>query len=78
MSKQDIIRAWKDKEFRNSLSEVQRSKMPANPAGILEMSESALEMIVGGKPGGGGGGTGCGTGNNCTNCNRCSLYLSWI
>ena len=28
MSQQDIIRAWKDPEFRNSLSEEQRSQLP--------------------------------------------------
>ncbi|MDJ0570860.1 MAG: mersacidin/lichenicidin family type 2 lantibiotic [Pleurocapsa sp. MO_192.B19] len=59
MSQQDIIRAWKDKEFRNSLNEEQRSQLPENPAGILDMSDESLETIFGGAR------TGAGTGGNC-------------
>ncbi|MCP6760156.1 MAG: mersacidin/lichenicidin family type 2 lantibiotic [Fischerella sp. CENA71] len=66
MSQQDIIRAWKDAEFRESLSEEQRSQLPKNPAGIDEIPDESLETIVGGR--GCGGGTGCGTGGNCTCC----------
>ncbi|MDJ0570861.1 MAG: mersacidin/lichenicidin family type 2 lantibiotic [Pleurocapsa sp. MO_192.B19] len=78
MSQQDIIRAWKDEKFRNSLSEDQRSQLPENPAGILDMSDESLETIFGGavKTGAGTGGncctgdpdpthTGNGTGGNC-------------
>jgi len=67
MSQQDIIRAWKDEEFRNSLSEDQRSQLPENPAGIIEMADATLESVVGGQ-GGDGTGTGQGTGGNCTKC----------
>lgn len=66
MSQQDIIRAWKDPEFRNSLSEDQRSQLPENPAGILEMSDESLETIVGGRA----NHTGQGTGTNCCICRR--------
>ncbi|MBD2214123.1 mersacidin/lichenicidin family type 2 lantibiotic [Nostoc linckia FACHB-104] len=75
MSQQDIIRAWKDREYRESLSEEQRSNLPENPAGIAELSDEVLETIAGGRGGdggGGGGGTGCGTGGNCSKCNPCS------
>ncbi|MBD2166734.1 mersacidin/lichenicidin family type 2 lantibiotic [Calothrix membranacea FACHB-236] len=74
MSQQDIIRAWKDREYRESLSEEQRSNLPENPAGIAELSDETLETIAGGlmARGGDGGGTGCGTGGNCSKCNPCS------
>ena len=69
MSQQDIIRAWKDEEFRNSLSEEQLKQIPENPAGISKIPDESLESIVGGC----GGGTGCGTGGNCSCCgDRCT------
>lgn len=64
MSQQDIIRAWKDPEFRNSLSEDQRSQLPENPAGILEIPDESLETIVGGIA----NHTGHGTGTHCCVC----------
>jgi mersacidin/lichenicidin family type 2 lantibiotic len=48
MSNEDIIRAWKDEEFRNSLSEEQRSQFPENPAGIIELSDADMESVAGG------------------------------
>jgi mersacidin/lichenicidin family type 2 lantibiotic len=46
----DIIRAWKDKEYRMSLTEEQRSLLPDNPAGLagMELSDDDLKNIVGG------------------------------
>jgi mersacidin/lichenicidin family type 2 lantibiotic len=46
----DIIRAWKDKKYRMSLTEEQRSLLPDNPAGLagMELSDDNLENIVGG------------------------------
>ncbi len=32
----DIIRAWKDEDYRSSLSEEERNQLPENPAGQLE------------------------------------------
>jgi mersacidin/lichenicidin family type 2 lantibiotic len=54
----DIIRAWKDKEYRMSLTEEQRSLLPDNPAGLagMELSDDDLKNIVGG--GGGSKGDG--------------------
>ncbi len=71
MSNENIIRAWKDENFRNSLSEQERALLPENPAGMSELSDEALQTIAGGMMAGGGG-TGCGTGTNCTNCDPCS------
>ena len=45
---QDIIRAWKDKQFRDSLSEEQRAQLPANPAGLVEIDDEQLVQVAGG------------------------------
>ncbi|MEQ8756242.1 MAG: mersacidin/lichenicidin family type 2 lantibiotic [Coleofasciculus sp. G1-WW12-02] len=49
MSNIDIIRAWKDEEYRNSLSEEERSQLPENPAGMIELSDDAAQAVAGGK-----------------------------
>jgi len=36
MSEQDIIRAWRDPEYRLSLSETELSFIPPHPAGVSE------------------------------------------
>ena len=46
--KLDIVRAWKDESYRQSLSDEQASLLPANPAGELELNESDLEAVYGG------------------------------
>lgn len=38
MSNVDVIRAWKDEEYRLSLSETQLAMLPDNPAGLVELS----------------------------------------
>ena len=48
MSKIDIARAWKDEEYRLSLSEAQRASLPANPAGAIELTEVELSAVAGG------------------------------
>ena len=45
MSKQNIIRAWKDENYRRSLSEAERAALPENPAGRLNLDElTAAEL----------------------------------
>jgi mersacidin/lichenicidin family type 2 lantibiotic len=44
----DIIRAWKDEDYRNSLSEEQRSQFPENPAGMIELSDEDMGSVIGG------------------------------
>ncbi|MDJ0572976.1 MAG: mersacidin/lichenicidin family type 2 lantibiotic [Pleurocapsa sp. MO_192.B19] len=51
MSNNDIIRAWKNEEYLDSLSEEQRSSLPENPAGIVELSDADMEIIAGGDGG---------------------------
>ncbi len=48
MSHEDIIRAWKDEDYRNSLSEEQRAQLPENPAGMVELSDEAMQNVGGG------------------------------
>ena len=48
MSKKDIIRAWKDEEYRNSLSEAERSALPAHPAGLVEIRDEDLDEVAAG------------------------------
>src|SRR5262245_60672905 len=45
MSKQQIIRAWKDENYRLSLSQAERAALPENPVGRLDLDElTAAEM----------------------------------
>jgi len=69
----DIIRAWKDEAYRASLSAAQLAALPPNPAGMVELAETDLDFVAGGRTGTGTGtghgtgtGTGHGTGGNCT------------
>jgi mersacidin/lichenicidin family type 2 lantibiotic len=45
----DIVRAWKDEEYRNSLSSEEQAMLPANPAGAFELSDAELESVHGAK-----------------------------
>lgn len=49
MTIDQIIRAWKSEEYRNSLEGVQ---IPANPVGEQEqeLTDEELEMVNGGDP----------------------------
>jgi mersacidin/lichenicidin family type 2 lantibiotic len=48
MSIENIIRAWKDEDFRATLSAAQRKLLPENPAGDIQLSDSDLRGVVGG------------------------------
>jgi mersacidin/lichenicidin family type 2 lantibiotic len=48
MSQEMLIRAWKDEEYRLSLSEAERALLPENPAGGFELSDAELDAIVAG------------------------------
>ena len=50
MSPIDIIRAWKDAEYRQSLSATELAMMPAHPAGLIDLTDDDLESVAGGKP----------------------------
>ncbi|HEY4384942.1 MAG TPA: mersacidin/lichenicidin family type 2 lantibiotic [Ktedonobacteraceae bacterium] len=57
MSHEQIIRAWKDSAYRNSLSAEELAQLPANPAGE-SLTEAELDTVVGGGCAGGHGGYG--------------------
>lgn len=48
MSQVNIIRAWKDQEYFNGLSESERSQLPVNPAGLNELTDDDLGFAEGG------------------------------
>jgi mersacidin/lichenicidin family type 2 lantibiotic len=48
MSHENIIRAWKDEEFRDGLNERERSLLPDHPAGIIELADGQLINVAGG------------------------------
>jgi mersacidin/lichenicidin family type 2 lantibiotic len=41
-----IIRAWKDEDYRMSLSTDERQALPENPAGVVEFSGADLNRVV--------------------------------
>jgi mersacidin/lichenicidin family type 2 lantibiotic len=43
MSHLDVVRAWKDENFRLSLGEANRAMLPANPAGEIELGGAGLK-----------------------------------
>jgi mersacidin/lichenicidin family type 2 lantibiotic len=48
MSHVNVIRAWKDEEYRLSLGEAERALLPAHPAGLVELNEKDMAHIDGG------------------------------
>lgn len=48
MNTLDIIRAWKDVEYRRSLSAAEQALVPEHPAGAIELADEELEQVDGG------------------------------
>jgi mersacidin/lichenicidin family type 2 lantibiotic len=48
MRNMDIIRAWKDPEYRLSLSEAEKALLPDHPAGIIELTDDEMGAVAGG------------------------------
>lgn len=46
--KVDVVRAWRDEEYRNSLTEEERASLPENPAGAAVVEDSVLQILAGG------------------------------
>ena len=44
----DVVRAWRDEEYRNSLSAEERAGLPENPAGLATISDETMRSITGG------------------------------
>jgi len=43
-----VIRAWKDPEYRLSLSEADLGLLPNHPAGLIDLTEADMNPIAGG------------------------------
>lgn len=43
----DIVRAWKDESYRQSLSNEQIDQLPTNPVGEIELDDAELRSIYG-------------------------------
>jgi mersacidin/lichenicidin family type 2 lantibiotic len=56
MKKSSVIRAWRDRNFRDAMKDSEAVKT-ANPAGIAELDERFLSSIGGATNGCGSGGT---------------------
>ena len=69
MSHVNVIRAWKDEEYRLSLSEAERSRLPENPAGLIDLEAGELGAVA--------GGIGVYTGNACFTIGPCSTLPPW-
>lgn len=51
MSPNKIIRAWKDVQFRQSLSNEEIAMLPEHPAGLIDLTDTELDAVAGGKAG---------------------------
>lgn len=49
MDKKDIVRAWRDPDYYQSLTDAERAVMPDHPAGIVELSDRELNGVTGGE-----------------------------
>jgi mersacidin/lichenicidin family type 2 lantibiotic len=75
MSNIDIIRAWKDEEYRRSLSAAERAALPEHPAGLIELEDELLGQVAGAVP---SRGAGCTQNSSvwCTNTASCTNNCS--
>jgi mersacidin/lichenicidin family type 2 lantibiotic len=52
MQTNEIVRAWKDEDYRGTLTAVDRAEVPGHPAGVIEFEQPELEdetLFRGGK-----------------------------
>ncbi|HEY7124231.1 MAG TPA: mersacidin/lichenicidin family type 2 lantibiotic [Ktedonobacterales bacterium] len=47
MSNVDIVRAWKDAEYRQGLSAEEQTLLPEHPAGAIELPDEDLAQVAG-------------------------------
>ena len=48
MKKIDTIRALRDADYRNSLTEAEQALLPENPAGVSTVADDTLKSVTGG------------------------------
>ncbi len=49
MNTVNLIRAWKDADYRNSLSAAALAALPQHPAGLVELPEEEMAVVAGGR-----------------------------
>ncbi len=49
MNIEQIIRAWKDADYRESLASEEQGLLPPNPAEIVDLTDTELEAVAGAK-----------------------------
>jgi mersacidin/lichenicidin family type 2 lantibiotic len=49
VSKVDIVRAWKDEEYRASLTAEERAQLPDHPAGLIDLDDEGMKAVLGGQ-----------------------------
>lgn len=47
MNRKQIIRAWRDEDYRSELTETERTMLPDHPAGIIDLSDDSLGRVGG-------------------------------
>jgi mersacidin/lichenicidin family type 2 lantibiotic len=53
MTNIDIVRAWKDEEYRAGLTAAELASLPQNPAGTVELTDEQMGRVAGAGNGGG-------------------------
>jgi mersacidin/lichenicidin family type 2 lantibiotic len=48
MKSEQIIRSWKEEDYRLSLSEAEQALLPEDPAGLVELTDADLNEAGGG------------------------------
>lgn len=49
MNREQIIKAWKDEDYRAGLSEADRAHVPTHPAGMIELPDELMTSVAGGE-----------------------------
>jgi mersacidin/lichenicidin family type 2 lantibiotic len=44
----DVVRAWKDQQYLNSLTADEKANLPAHPIGAIELHDADVESVPGG------------------------------
>lgn len=47
MKNEKIIQAWKNEDYRHTLSATEQSALPNHPAGDIELKDAALDTVSG-------------------------------
>ncbi|GCE23488.1 mersacidin/lichenicidin family type 2 lantibiotic [Dictyobacter kobayashii] len=64
----DIARAWKDAQYRGTLTSEELAQLPENPVGALELTDNDLASVTGAFSIGGNVSSSCGINVNLGSC----------